>query len=151
MKIKVYNSEKFDRNKWRYVIFVVVFAAVFLVSIINKNVVWIVIMFFLLWGYFYYSTLNSQVVELEASEQWIKMWKKIYSWSWFVGYVLEMDVKTQIIRNIVFVTNNSHIIHTFHDSATNIRDFVFELDKYLPILEEYNQSFLEKLSRKMKL
>jgi len=79
------------------------------------------------------------------------MWKKIYSWNGFVWYILEVDVRTWVMRNIVFITRSSHIIHTLDDKLDNIREFVLELDKYIPMLDNYDQSFLEKLSRRLKL
>jgi hypothetical protein len=51
----------------------------------------------------------------------------------------------------VFVTNKWHSVHTFKDNKENIKNFIVLLNDYLPMLNEYKQSFLEKISRKLQL
>lgn len=151
MSVSIYNGEKFQRNKVRYLIFAVVFASVFLLSILNKNIVWAVLIFFLLGGYFYYSTINNQVVKLTISKSQLIVWSKAYARNLFTGYVIEVHPKTQEIKNIVFVTSKAHMIYSFDDSLEHITSFLSELDAYLPMVSEFHQTSFEKLSRKMKL
>lgn len=151
MSVLVYNGEKFQRNKVRYSVFAVIFASVFLLSILNNNVVWAVLLFFLLWGYFYYSTINNQVVKMKIDKLQLFVGAKTYSLHALTWYAIEIYPKTQNIKNIVFLTQKGHMIYTFDDSIENIRLFLSELDKYLPMLGDYHQTFLEKFSRKVKL
>jgi hypothetical protein len=62
-----------------------------------------------------------------------------------------MDAKTQILKNIVFVSAKWHTIYTFHDTPERIRDFILDLDKYLPMMETYDQTNVERMIRRMKL
>ena len=151
MSVLVYNGEKFSRGKTRYLVFVVVVASVFLLSILNNNIVGGVLIFFLLWWYFYYSTINSQVVKMVIQKNQLVIGNKVFPWNTFVGYVLEIHSKTQEVKNIVLLTQKWHMIHTFDDSVEHINAFVNELDAYLPMLDNYNQTALERFSRKMKL
>jgi uncharacterized membrane protein len=64
MSILVYNGEKFQRSKIWYLVFAVVFASVFVLSLLNDNVVGGILILFLLGGYFYYSTINNQVITM---------------------------------------------------------------------------------------
>lgn len=151
MSILVYNGEKFRRNKLRYLGFTVVFACIFLLSILNNNVVGAVLIFFLLWWYFYYSTINNQVIKMTISDIHLIIGNNSYPWSTFTGYVIELFPKEQKLKNIVLITEKWHMIYSFDDSLDTISLFLSELNKYLPQLGTYHQSFFEKFSRKMKL
>lgn len=151
MSILVYNGEKFQRNKLRYLIFAVIFASVFVLSILNNNIVGAVLMFFLLWGYFYYSTINNQVIKMTIDKNQLIVWSKSYPRNTFTWYVVEIYPKTQQVKNIVFLTAKWHMIYTFDDSFEHMRLFLEELDAYLPMLGDFHQTTLEKMSRKMKL
>lgn len=151
MSVLVYNGERFQRNKLRYLVFGVVFASVFLLSILNNNIVGAVLIFFLLGGYFYYSTINNQVIKISINEKQLLVWTKTYPRNLFTGYVIEVHAKTQEIKNIVFLTQKWHMIYSFDDSIQHIHMFLSELDGYLPMQGEFHQTSLEKLSRKMKL
>lgn len=151
MSVLVYNWEKFVRGKLRYLVFVVVFASVFLLSLLNKNIVGAVLLFFLLWGYFYYSTISNQVVTMRISDGQLLVWSKVFPRNTLVGYVIEIYPKTQQIKNIVFLTQKSHMIYTFDDSDDNVHTFLAELDMHLPLLDMYHQTTFEKMARKMKL
>ena len=151
MSVLVYNGEKFQRGKLWYLIFAVIFASVFLLSFLNDNVVGAVLIFFLLWGYFYYSTINNKVVKMTIEKNQLVVWNKIFPRNSFTWYVVEIHSKDQNIKNVVFLTQKSHIIYTFDDSLDHITMFLSELDGYLPMLGDYNQTTIERMSRKMKL
>lgn len=151
MSIKVYDGEHFERGKFWYIIFAVVFASIFILSILNKNRVGAILLFFILGSYFYYSVTGNQVVKIKINDNNLSVGEKNYPRSSLVGYAIEIDPKKETIKNIVFVTKASHNIHTIHDNIENVRKFVLELDNYIPMLGEYNQSFLEKMARKFEL
>ena len=151
MSVLVYNGEKFQRSKVRYLVFAVIFASVFVLSILNGNVVGAVLIFFLLGWYFYYSTINNQVIKIILDKNQLIIWNKNYPRNSFIWYVIEIYPKTQQIKNIVFLTTKWHMIYSFDDSLEHIRLFLLELDKYLPMLGDFHQTGFEKLSRKMKL
>ena len=150
-QIKTYNSEKFNRDKLRYIIFSSVFIIIFLVSIFYKNIVWAILMFFLLWGYLYYGIINIQEINMKITDNGIIIWDKLIDWTKISWYSLEIDPKQQIIKNIVFIGTKHHNIYTINDTDDNIKSFLQELNNYLPMTWEYNQTFREKASRKMKL
>lgn len=151
MEIKAYNSEKFNRNNRWYVWFSSAMAAIVILSILNDNIPWAVLLFFLLWGYFYYSISNNQLIKISIDKQWLIVGTKTYSRNNLSGYALEIDPKTQKIKNIVFITGKQHSIHTIGDNDQNTKNFIVSLNDYLPMVWEYEQSFLEKLARKLKL
>lgn len=151
MEMSVYNAEKFDRSKWRYVIFVTVFGAVFVLSIFNQNIVWAVLIFFLLGGYFYYTSMHNQLVHMRIDKSGLVIGKTMYSRSSLEGYVLEIDRKTQLLKNIVIITKKGHEIFTLRDDKEVIRDFILSLDKNIPLLDGFEQSAFEKLARRLEL
>jgi hypothetical protein len=151
MSVLVYNGEKFQRTKIWYLVFAVIFASVFVLSLLNDNVIGAILIFFLLGGYFYYSTINNQIIKITLDTTQIILWNKNYPRNSFIWYAVEIDSKTQAIKNIVFLTPKWHMIYTFDDSLEHIRVFLQTLDGFLPMLGEYHQTSLEKFSRKMKL
>lgn len=151
MSVLVYNGEKFQRGKIWYLIFAVIFASVFVLSILNNNIVWALLILFLLGGYFYYSSMNNQVVKMTLDDTQLIIWTKNYPRSSFSWYIIEIYPTTQQIKNIVFLTAKWHLIYTFDDSLDHIKSFLSRLNDYLPMLGDYHQSSLEKMSRKMKL
>jgi len=151
MQIKAYGSEKFEKNTWWYIVFSVVFASIFLLSILNKNFVGVVLLFFLLGAYFYYAVTGNQVITIIIDRNSLLVGDKVFPWNILTGYAIEIDPKTQTIKNLVFVTRNTHSIHTIHDSKEHVRDFVLALNDYIPMLGDYNQGFLEKMWRRFKL
>jgi uncharacterized membrane protein len=151
MSILVYNGEKFQRSKIWYLVFAVVFASVFVLSLLNDNVVGGILILFLLGGYFYYSTINNQVITMTIEKTQLVIWNKSYPRNIFTWYVVEIYPKTQQIKNIVFLTAKWHLIYTFNDSLDHMRLFFLELDDYLPMLGDFHQTSLEKFSRKIQL
>ena len=151
MNVLVYNGEKFQRSKLWYLVFAVIFASVFVLSILNNNIVGAVLIFFLLGWYFYYSTINNQIVKITLDKTQLLIGNKWYLRNLFVWYVVEISPEQQQIKNIVFLTEKSHMIYTFDDSLEHIKSFLLELDEYLPMLSDFHQTSFEKLSRKAKL
>ncbi len=151
MQLNIYNSEKFNRNKFRYVAFSTIIVSIFVLSILHDNIVGAILLFFVLGGYFYYSVRNNQTTKASITKQGLIIGTATYPRNELSGYVLEVDTKQQKIKNIVFITQRTHTIHTINDEKENIKNFIVILDEHLPMLGEYNQSFLEKLTRKFQL
>lgn len=151
MELKVYSSEKFERDKIWYIIFSSIFIIIFILSIFYKNIVWIILMFFLLWAYIYYGIINIQEIKIKISDNWLVIWDKIVAWSNIAWYCLEIEPKKQRIKNIVLVNQKWHSIYTINDKQENIKLFLESIDKIKPMLSGFPQSFREKVSRRMKL
>jgi hypothetical protein len=151
MEVLVYGSEKFQRGKWRYVAFSTIFIAVFLLTVFSSNYVGAVLLFFLLWWYLYYSVIHNQVQTLRIDNQWLAIGTQQRSWSSFSWYVLELYIKDKKLKNIVFVSVSGHTIYTFADTPEHIKQFLLELNKYLLLLDDYNQTGFEKMIRKFQL
>ena len=64
---------------------------------------------------------------------------------------MELDSKTQIIKNLVIVGRRSHSIYTLNDDKELVRDFIILLDQQISMLDQYDQGFLEKMARRFKL
>ncbi len=151
MKLQLYSSENFERGPRWYVVFSTVVVAVLVLSLFNHNIVGAVLLFFLLWGYFYYSIASKQDIVAEITDDSLVLGSKTYSRNGMKWYVLEVDRKTQKLKNIVFLFPRAHSIHSFHDSNDAIKQFILALDGKLPMLANFEQSFLQKLARIMKL
>lgn len=150
MKLKVFNTEKFEREKRRYIIFACVFILIIAVSIYYKNLVWCILMFLLLWAYIYYSIINIHEIDIQITENWVII-EKIVPRNELLWFCIELDKKSNEIKNIVFVFRKWHSIHTIADKEENLKKFVQELSNHTQMLWDYPQTFREKFSRKIKL
>ena len=74
-----------------------------------------------------------------------------YVWEEVDGFVLEMSLKTADIQNIVFLLGKKHEIFTLAVTQDELKIFVEKLMNYTSILESFPQSFLERISRKLKI
>ncbi len=151
MKLKVYNWEKFEKSKMRYVWFALVLIAIIGLSLRKQNLIWVIVLFFIVWAYLYYNITSNQPITIQIEEKHLTINHKTYSRRNFSAYSIEIDKKTEEITNLVLISPKWHQIYTIYDNTENARDFFIELDKYLPMIGEYDQSFLEKLARILKL
>lgn len=151
MELKVFNWEKFERNKTRYIIFASIFILIFVLSAFYKNIVWIILMFFLLGAYIYYCIININETTITISENWLLVWTKVIPWTNLVWYCIELEIKKKTIKNIVLVHQRWHSIYTINDNEENIKVFLETLNQTLPILSDFPQTFREKIIRKIKL
>jgi len=122
-----------------------------IISLFTKNFVWAILLFLLLWWYILFWLTNLQKIRISIASEWLKFWDKFFPWNSVNGFVLEIDNKTQTLKNIVFVIWNIKYIHTLKDDPDNIKEFVMNLSEYAPLLSDYDQTFVEKLSRRLKL
>jgi len=150
MQVQTYNWEYFVRGKRWYINFTTFFVFFIILLIFTNSFGWVVVIFLLLWWYLLFSLTMTSKIYITVLDNWVKIWEKLYWFNAFDGFVLEA-LETQEIKNIVFVMWNSKLIHTFADDNDNIRSFLLELDKSLPLLDSYNQTLLDKIARAFKL
>lgn len=152
MQVRVYDWEYFDRGKLWYISFVTFIAFFMIISLIIQNFSWIVVLFLLLWWYILLHLLPAwKKINLAIAEEWLKIWWTFHPWSKLTGFVLEIDINTQSIKNIVLLMWNFRSIHTFADDAENIKPFILALWDIVPMLDWYEQTFVDKLVRKLKI
>lgn len=151
MELKIYNTEYFERNRTWYIVFAILCVAIFGMTIYYKNWVGSVLLLFLLWGYFYFGIAGIKEILMTIWDNGLAIDKKIFSWSELSGFVLEYEEKTKQIKNIVILHNNTNSIYTIVDDQLPLNDFVESLAQRIPMISSYEQSFFEKLSRKLKL
>ena len=151
MELNIYSAEKFERNKWWYVILAFIMVIVIIACIFYKNLTWIILMFLVLWWYIYLWLINLKETKLIITESWLQLWDKLIPWTKLTWYVIEINKDTQEIKNIVLLSEKNHSIHTILDSKENIAWFCAQLDNYIPMVWEYNQTTREKLARFLKL
>lgn len=151
MDLHVYNWEKFERNKRRYIGFSTIFISAIVLSLLNQNIVGGLVLFFILGAYFYYSILSNQTSKIHIEDEYIIIDKKSHPWSDFTSYTLEVDKGSNKIKNIVFIHSKGYVIYTIKDKEETIKKFSKELDTYIPLVNGYYQSLLEKTIRLLKL
>jgi len=151
MELNVYSSEKFERGKRWYVILAFTMVLVIAICVFYKNLTWIILMFLLLWWYIYMWLVNVKEIKLKITDEWLVLWDKLIPWTVLTWYVIEINKNDQQIKNIVLLSEKHHSIHTISDSADNIKSFLTELDNYVSIVWEYDQTKWEKLARALKL
>lgn len=151
MTLHVYNWERFERNKRWYIFFALVLIVIIWLSLWKQNIIGVVVIFFILWAYFYYSIISNQIIPLKIEKDHILINNKLYLRWTFKAYSLEIEKKTQKIRNLILITEKGHLIYTIHDKKEQAKNFLVEINNHLPLIWEFNQSSLEKLARILKL
>ena len=151
MELNVYNVEKFERSKRWYVILAFVMALVIIICIYYTNWTWIILMFLILWWYIYFWLIKVEEIKIKITDEWLLVWDKLLPWTTLTWYVIEINKDDQQIKNIVLLSEKAHSIHTISDSMDNIKSFLSQLDNYLPMVWEYDQTRRERLERALKL
>lgn len=151
MVLKVYNGEVFQRPKRRYVLFVVVLLTLVVLSFIYDNIIWAIFLLFLLWGYAYLQTKVTQQIEVQVWDLSLNLANRQIAYSQIKGFLFEWEVKSGKILNFVLVFPSHYEIFTIDDTQQNISLFAQDLSQYLPLLENYQQSTIDKLMRKLKI
>ena len=151
-QIELYNWENYKRSKWWYIIFVTFFVLVIFVSLLLQNWQWALFIMFMLGGYILFGLLNTQKIKVSIDDKWLKINEKFYPKSEIRWFCLELDSETQIIKNIVFFIKTNKMIHSFVDVRDpEVKDFLKKLSKQAPMISEYEQSFVDRLIRFLKL
>lgn len=151
MELIVYNWEIFKRTIVRYIRFTVILILILVLSILNNNAPWAIILLFLIGGYFYYSSTINKNISIKVTENWLVIWDKIHIRSNLTWYVLEVNKNDWEIKNIVFLHPNSHNIYTIFDSIDNLKIFIENLENYIKMQPWYQQTFLEKIMRRFQI
>lgn len=151
-QITVYASEYFRRSKIWYILFSLFFIWLIVLSILSNNIVWAILLLFLLGWYLFFSISNRQLVTISIKDQSIQIWSMTYNRSNFSGYSLEIDSQTHIVATIIFISpTNQKLIHTITDQPDNIERFIVEINQYLPLQQQVSRTFTEKLIRTLQL
>ena len=152
MELKVYDWEYFERGKTWYIVFAFVILAVVVLSVLSSNLPWWVIVLLFAAGYLYFSLRSNKTVSMIIWKKVLQIWKVIYQWNELRWFVLEYHTKKKKIHNIVIIDNkNNPKIYTIKDSDENLEDFINELNNYIPMLEKFDQSGLDRFLRRLKL
>jgi len=152
MELKVYDWEYFERGKTRYLVFTLIILLVVVLSILSKNIFWWVLILVVAGWYIYYLTKTNDTIKLAIWKNSLQIGKAALSRNTLKWFVLEYHLEKERIHNIVIIDNkNDAKIYTLNDTDENIQNFVEELDEYIPMLEKYDQSTLDKFLRKIKL
>ena len=152
MELKVYDWEYVERGKVWYIAFACVILLVVVLSVIVSNYVWWVLVLLFAAGYLYFLLKTNKNIVITIWKKVLQVWKTLYQWNELRWFVLEYHTKKQKIHNIVIIDNkNTPRIYTINDSEKNLESFVNELNNYIPLLENYEQSSLDKFIRRIKL
>ncbi len=152
MELKVYNGEHFERGKIWYLIFALVILLVAVVSILSKNISWWVFVLLVAGAYIFYLTKVNDIVIMVTWKKALQIAKAVLPWETLSGFVLEYHTEKKKIHNIVILDNKKiPRIYTINDDEKNLKEFVNELNNYIPMLDNYNQSMFDKFMRKIKL
>lgn len=102
-------------------------------------------------GYWYLQTRVSIQVPLELTEVGVKIKERLLHYAQLQGFLFEADAKTGKILNIVFVFKNHYEIFTIDDDAEQLQIFAETLGQYIPMVESYQQTMIDRLMRKLKI
>lgn len=152
MELEVYDWEKFDRSKSWFLIFSLFILIVVILSILSNNIVWWIFVFLVAWGYIFYITKTNETTKMIIWKKVLQIWKTAFPYENLSWFVLEYHTEKKKIQNIVIIDkNNVARIYTIEDTEKNLESFVNELSGYIPMLEKYEQSTMDRIIRKWKL
>ena len=82
----------------------------------------------------------------------MQIWKSTFPYESLGWFILEYHTKKKKIHNIVIIDDKKvPRIYTIKDTEKNLQNFVNELNEYIPMLDNYEQSTLDKIVRRLKL
>ncbi len=152
MELKVYNWEHFERDRTRYIVFLMIVLLVIILSILSNNIVWWIFVLLISGWYIFYLTKVDDTISMVIWTNSLQIDNIAFSWSSLKWFVLEYHLQKEKIYNIVIIDDkNNAKIFTLNDTNENIQNFVEELNNYIPMLEKYDQWTLDKFLRKIKL
>lgn len=152
MELKVYDWENFERSKKRFLIFALFILLFVVLSILSNNIIWWIFLLIIAWGYIYYITKTNDTIKMITWKKALQIWKTAFPYESLNGFVLEYHIKKKKIHNIVIIDNKKvPRIYTIKDTEKNLQIFVNELNEYIPMLDNYEQSTLDRFVRKLKL
>ena len=152
MELKVYDWEIFDRTKTRYFVFAFVILLVVVLSVLSNNITWWIFVFVVAGWYIYYITKSNDTIKITTWKQALQIDKTVYPYEKLNWFVLEYHTEKKKIHNIVIIDNKKiPKIYTIQDTDKNLENFVNDLNWYIPMLDNYEQSTLDKFIRKLKL
>ena len=152
MELKVYDWEIFDRTKTRYFVFAFVILLVVVLSVLSNNITWWIFVFVVAGWYIYYITKSNDTIKITTWKQALQIDKTVYPYEKLNWFVLEYHTEKKKIQNIVIIDDKKvPRIYTIKDTEKNLENFVNELNWYVPMLENYEQTTMDKFIRKLKL
>ena len=152
MELKVYNGEYFERWKVWYLVFAFVILLVVILSILSNNIIWWVFVLLVAGGYIFYLTIVNDTVTMITWKKALQIDKAVFPWETLGGFILEYHTEKKKIHNIVILDEKKiPRIYTINDTEDNLKEFINELNNYIPLLENYDQSTFDKFMRKLKL
>ncbi|MBS8121685.1 hypothetical protein [Candidatus Vampirococcus lugosii] len=151
MEINLYDGEKFERTKVRYISFVTLYVFFILISLLSGNITGVILLFLFLGGYMFFNLLGKNNIKAKIFDEGLKIGNKFIAWSNVHGFVLELDDNTNLIKNIVFLVNNTKLVHTLNDDNEKIKEFILNLNDKCEMLSYYDQTFVDKIIRKLKI
>lgn len=152
MELKVYDWEKFERNKTWYIVFAFVILLVVFSSILIKNILWWVLVLLIAWAYIFYITKENDTIKIITWKKALQVWKMVYPYDNLNWFVLEYHLEKKKIHNIVIIDNKKEYkIYTIKDTEKNLENFVNDLNWYIPMLDNYEQTIMDRFVRKLKL
>lgn len=152
MELKVYDWEQFERGKLWFLILWLIILGVVVISVLSRNYFWWVLVL-VVWGaYIYFLSKVTKWTTMITWKNVLQIWKQAYPWNTLSWFVLEYHTEKKKIHNIIIITDKKEpLIFTIKDTEKNLENFVNDLNWYIPMLDNYDQDFLSKLLRKLKL
>lgn len=152
MEMHVYNSEYHERGQLRYIIFALFFTTLIVFLILYENYIGAIMLLFLLGGYFFFSLMMGDEISLVIHETHLLIGEKVIPWTRLQWYSLEVDARSQSLKNIVIVSDKQFFIHTISETDTEkTKEFITTLSTHIPLVSQIPQSFAEKVRRFLKL
>ena len=93
-----------------------------------------------------------ETTKIVIGEKALQIWKTLFPYETLSWFVLEYHTEKKKIHNIVIIDNKKIArIYTIKDTEKNLENFVGELSEYIPMLENYEQTTMDRFIRKLKL
>ncbi len=156
LTLKVFSGEKHERSQTWWIIFFVVVAILILTSLWFtgfRGFLEVMIIGMIVSGYIFFTLFGVKEVDMKIEENGILVGEEFIPWEQLAWYVLEVDSKTYQPRNIVLVFANwgYRILTISEPDSETLENFLNNLSQFLPRLGGFDQSFVERLARILKI
>jgi hypothetical protein len=109
-------------------------------------------MFLFTGAYILYSLTKSKHIPLTVRDNGLVIDTRLWPWETFTGFVVEVNDVSHDYHTLILIHDNKEaIIYSFDDEDTKKKEFVTELQHYIPLQETAPLSTIDTWSRRLKL
>lgn len=166
MQLRVYDGEHYSRSRLWYLIAGVVFFVIVISTLFGGQFTgaassrvpswWSIFatLLLMIFGGLYRFKICKQadrIVVATLDSEWVEIDGRRFDRSVLEGFTLEVQRDTWQVHNIILLQQSDHHIFTVADTSRRVREFVLALSKQILVYPDFQQSWIDRQLRKLKI